>query len=348
MKNFLAVERGYFDRVLYPSLVETQQIISPITKTYLIAGRRVRIHFYGETVAHIYSLALTHHPLLDNSDADLTIYAWDGTTIGRHMMAPWDESTFEKNYTPHQVSFFGVYVGGEESLSFYDEETKTGYFWTNDASVLPDWVTGAPFRTILHWFLNESNIHLMHGAVVGTNDSSVLLTAKSGSGKSTTALSCLLSGMNYLADDYIAIEGLDKSVTAHSLYHSAKVTKHGLTLFPELHEHVWNKNFDEREKAIMFINDVFPHQTKRTANLNAVLIPKISSGPTRLVPATKIQALVAIAPTTLLQLPLAETDKIQAFKNIIEKIPCYFLELGPEIREIPDVIKSFLNNGTLE
>ena len=188
----------------------------------------------------------------------------------------------------------------------------------------------------------------MHGAVVGSEEASVLLTAKSGSGKSTTALACLLAGMDYLSDDYIAVQATEGPVIAHSLYHSAKVTKHGLTLFPELHASVWNKDFGEREKAIMFVNDIVPEQTKRTATLKAVLIPRIGPGPTRLVPASKIQALVAIAPTTLLQLPLAETDKMGAFKSILEKVPCYFLELGPDIRGIPNVITSFLKNDTLE
>jgi hypothetical protein len=90
--------------------------------------------------------------------------------------------------------------------------------------------------------------------------------------------------------------------------------------------------------------DYFPNQVKRTATLDAIVIPQITGGETRLVPVSKIQALLAIAPTTLLQLPLAETQKISAFKSIIEKTPCYIIELGPDVRTIPDVIKQFLNS----
>ena len=109
-----------------------------------------------------------------------------------------------------------------------------------------------------------------------------------------------------------------------------------------------NRDFGDREKAVMFVSDLFPDQVQSSAGLSAILIPKITDGRTRLVAASKLEAILAIAPTTLLQLPLAETNKVTALKSIIEKIPCYYLELGPDIRNIPEVLKSFLKNGTLE
>jgi hypothetical protein len=230
----------------------------------------------------------------------------------------------------------------------YDPTTKTGYFWTHDALRLPGWVPSAPFRTILHWFLNESAAHLLHGAVIGSNNQSVLLTAKGGSGKSTTAISCLLAGMDYLADDYIAVTiNEDGLPLAHSLYQSAKITEHGMQFFPELAEKIWNTNFenreDKREKALFFLQDLFPDQIKTKSTLNAIFIPKITGGVTRIVPATKMEALLAIAPTSLLQLPLAETTKLQAFKEIISTIPCYTLELGPDVRKVPQTIYEFFS-----
>jgi hypothetical protein len=208
---------------------------------------------------------------------------------------------------------------------------------------MPDWSLGAPFRTILHWFLNDKGIYFFHGAVVGHQGKSVLLTAKSGSGKSTTSLASLLAGMDYVGDDYIAITQDDHTI-AHSLYSSAKVTRAGLRLFPELLPYVWNPNFEEREKAVLFLSDCFKNQIQASLPLSALLIPKITGGATQIVPVSKTEALLAAAPTTLLQLPLAETEKLGVLRKIIESIPCYVLELGPDIRGIPDVIKTFLSN----
>jgi len=66
----------------------------------------------------------------------------------------------------------------------------------------------------------------MHGAAVSLNGKSILLTAKGGSGKSTTALSCFFAGMSYLGDDYVTVKSGDV-ITTHSIYSSTK-------LFPDV------------------------------------------------------------------------------------------------------------------
>lgn len=345
-KNFLALTRSYFDREVLPTLHETQGKTKPIIKRYSIAGKNICIYFYGEKIAHVFSLALAHQQEAASPHDDLTIHTWDSMQTGKIITAPWDDSEFRKDQAHTDPDFFGVYVGGEESLNFYDPETKTGYFWTHDASRVPDWSLGAPFRTIFHWFFTERNVHLIHGAVVGRNNTSVLLTARSGSGKSTTSLACLLSGMDYLADDYVAIttDNAEQMPVAHSLYQTAKMTREGTNIFPELADIIWNKGYGEGEKAVVFLSEHFPGQVKNISSLSAIFIPRIVGGETTIVPASRIEAMLAIAPTTLLQLPLAETSKVGAFRDILEKIPCYFINLGSDIRAIPDVIKDFMEN----
>jgi hypothetical protein len=52
--------------------------------------------------------------------------------------------------------------------------------------------------------------------------------------------------------------------------------------------------------------------------------------------------MLAMIPTTIFQLSLTESNKIIELKSIIEKTPCYFLEMNSDIRQIPQVIKSFI------
>lgn len=342
-KNFLAVNQSYFDRIVQPCLATVRQKRPAIKRVYKIAGNIVHIFYYGSAVASILSLAISHTEISGDAAADLVIHAWDSVSPDSDIIAPWDDIFFDKNKNDPGENFFGVYVGGEESLNFYDPQTKTGYFWTYNASDLPDWVVGAPFRTIFHWFLSEKQTHLIHGAVVGEKDKSVLLTARSGSGKSTTSLSCLLSGMDYLADDYVAIRVNREALVAHSLYHSAKITQDTIGFFPEFQQSIRNKNFLEKEKAVIFVADVFPRQVKLTASVDAVLIPRITNGKTRIVPASKMDGMLAMAPTSLLQLPMAEKAKIGICKSILAVTDCYFLELGSEVRAVPEVIKAFLD-----
>lgn len=336
--NLYTTGLNYFISVIQPSLEKARINLPEIKKTYNIGGRNILIHFYGEKTANILSLSIRHQEISSKIKPDLTIYAWDSVSTKHEVAAPWE--TYDLG---QEGDLTGVYIGGEESLNFYDKSTKTGFFWTQDVTKVPTSVLGAPFRTIFHWFLEESKIHLVHGAVVGENGKSLLLTAKSGSGKSTSAISCILDGMDYLSDDYIAIEDSTSKIITHNIYHSAKVTKDGLKIFPELEKIVFNKNFPDREKAVMIMSDIFPNQVKKQSELRAILIPKITGGNTQIVKASKIEAILAIAPTTLLQLPLSPTNNLTHFKQIIEKIPCYFLELGVDIRGIPEILKKFLN-----
>lgn len=344
--NFYAPGRGYFSRCVLPSLYETQSIVSPTITTYNIAGKNIHIHLYGNGPALVFPPAFAHHQPAGITP-DLIIHAWDSIPTGNTPTPPWDDIDYQQPTETADPTFFGAYVGGEESLSFYDHTTATGYFWMRDASELSDWSTGAPFRAILNWFLAQHDIHLVHGAVVGHNNKSILLTAKSGSGKSTTALTAILSGMDYIGDDYTAFEKKSGKPVAHSLYNSAKITRQGLDFFPELVPAIWNKHFSGNQKAIVFLDSLFPDQIKSSLPLAAVFIPRITGGITTIVPTSKLEALVAIAPTTLLQLPLAETGTLSALKQIIKDVPCFYLNLGDDIKGTADVIKKFLG-GTYE
>ncbi len=244
-------------------------------------------------------------------------------------------------------AFLGVCIYGENTINIYDRTTATAYFWIHDAGMLPDWIVAAPLRTIFNWFLSEHHIHLMHGAVIGTTAGALLLTAKGGSGKSTTALTSVLAGMNYLSDDYVGV-GLSERITAHSLYNSAKITADALYRFPEL-ETQFKAPQTAGEKSIVFLSSIFPEQIKSYSPLRAIMIPRISKAHdqdtvTRITPATKIQALLAILPTTLFQLPLAGLDQVPQLRTIIDRTPCYFLELGSDISTIPAILKAHLND----
>lgn len=347
-QNFLAIPRSYFDTVFSSALATAQQHVTPTITTFLIANKSVRIISYGTASHDSWIKALAHHATTDR-DPDLTIHALDTNAIGSVIAAPWETEQLDVNNQTYDPDLFGIYITGEESLNFYNPKTCTGYFWVHDGLRMPDWSLGAPFRTILHWFLHSQGIHFLHGAVVGHQGQGVLITAKSGSGKSTTSLACLIGGMDYVGDDYVAVtidtNTTTHQVTAHNLYNSAKVTKSGLKLFPELAEQVWNTNSAETEKAVMFLNNRFGGQIKSSLPITAILIPRITHNvTTTITPTSKMDALIAVAPTTLLQLPLAETGKLATLKQVIEQVPCFYLNLGSGLEEVVGTIKSFLEN----
>ncbi len=350
--NYTIVRKNYFDTIVVPALSSLQKKTEPIIKNYIIAGKKVHLVFYSPILSEKMSHALEHHSGFSGDQGDLTVHLWDSITTETKMMSPWSKPEYSDRQTNAQntigdAHFLGVYLFGEETLNLYNKENKVAYFWTRDANVLPDWISAAPLRTLLHWFLSDYNIHLVHGGVVASGGNAILLGAKGGSGKSTTALSSLLSGMDYLADDYVAIEIGEKNI-AYSLYNSVKITPNTLNVFPELSEKIWNKETVGGEldlgKAIVFMSKFFPKQMVEKSELVAICIPTIKNE-TKIVPASKLATMLALAPTILFQLPLASSSKMSDLKEIIATTPCYFLELGPEIRKVPEVLQDFLKHA---
>jgi hypothetical protein len=114
-----------------------------------------------------------------------------------------------------------------------------------------------------------------------------------------------------------------------------------------LKDKIWNENGTdkENEKVTVFLSELYPQQVVREAPLHAIMIPVIKNvEETKIVPASKVQTMVSLLPATLFQLSLTKSDKMAELRSIVEKTPCYFLELGYDLNRVADTIKSFLTN----
>lgn len=341
--NFTSVKRAYLTDVLLPACAHVEDRLAPTERSYRLAGRLIRVRYFGPALLDRLGRALAHRETASDDAPDLTIMAWDSAGSGVAFASPWSHPSYrfdvETNARQEADGFKGAYLCGEETLSLSDPQSKHAYFWTLDATRLPPWVSAAPFRTLLHWALADLNTQLVHGAVVAAGGGSVLLAAKGGSGKSTTALSCALAGMEYLGDDYVAVS-LGPVVVAHGLYASAKVSPERVPAFRALASRVWDR---EGEKSIVFLSDAIPGQLRADAPLSAVLIPTVAHlDRTEIVPARKGDALLALAPTTLMQLPLARTDAAARLGEIVARTPCFALRLGRDSGEAAEAIRDFL------
>lgn len=346
-KNFLGITRSYADEVFLPTLAKVAQESTPIETRLLLAGKCLRFVFYTPTLAERMLPAFAH--LKETTiEPDLTIHIWDSKETGVELTQPYYKREHmselgEGTQVALQDGFYGVYFSGEESIQLYDQKSQNAYFWTQDASAIPGWVIGAPLRAILHWYLATVDIQLVHGAVIGIEDEAVLLTAKSGSGKSTTSLASILAGLTYLGDDYVAVSS-GQDLIAHMVYNSAKCTTDTLEALPAfipLAKEI--PSVDER-KSIIYISQVFPHQTQNQAHLKAILVPTISSrnSDTKIEGISKVETLLAMAPTTIFQLPYTSAGLITKLREIVQRSPCHRLMLGSDIPRTAEAIKNFL------
>src|SRR4030042_2957785 len=299
----LRITKKFFNEKVLPVFNDVASSISPVKKTYDIAGKTICLNFYSEKLLEKMSKAFIHIEKDSAGPSDLTICIWDSVSTNTHLVPPQvddPEYTYPREVhakTINHDSFLGIYLHREETLNLYDENNNTAYFWIHDADYLPYRLSASPLRLILNWFLSKEGVHLMHGAVVSLNGKSILITAKGGQGKSTTALSCFFSGMSYLGDDYVTVKSGDV-ITTHSIFNSIKLFPQSFCVtFPALKDKIWNENGTdiENEKVTVFLSELYPQKVVKTASLHAIMIPVIKNvEETRIVPASKKQKMISM------------------------------------------------------
>jgi hypothetical protein len=237
---------------------------------------------------------------------------------------------------------------GHESnvLSLLDLEDNLAVYWVERAEDLPWYETGAPLRILLYWWFSSRGLHIVHGGAIGTEHGGVLLGGKGGSGKSTTALACLKTPLSYAGDDYTLI-ALEPQLFVYSLYNTAKVKGEAdLQRFPWMSSRICNAERigPDGEKPMLFLHEHQPDKIASGFPLKAIAVPHFVPGRTRstiasLAPQT---ALRAIAQSTITQLTGAGREALRAMSQLVHRVPCYTVELGEDLAEIPAVMQELL------
>jgi hypothetical protein len=183
---------------------------------------------------------------------------------------------------------------------------------------------------------------LVHAAAVGCGGRGVLIPGRSGSGKSSTSLACLLAGMDFVSDDYLAL-ALDPEPRAYRLYSTAKLDPRSLILHPELAARcrtIYQPGFD---KVVLFLEDGYPEQLKDSLPLKLALKPWISGVPeTVLGEAQPLEIESALACETLGHLPHAGAGTVEFLNRVSHEVPRSAIHLGTDRAGIAAVIQQAL------
>jgi hypothetical protein len=187
-------------------------------------------------------------------------------------------------------------------------------------------------------------IQLVHASSVGTEQGSVLIVGRGGSGKSTTALTCLSRGMHYLGDDMVLIKS-KPSPHAYNLYNSAKADVNTLGKLSQLRIYFSPFQAAHNDKSLLLLNDAHLNQIAKRSPIQAIMIPKIrESQHTEIAKASPIDGLKAIAPSTVLMLSEAGSKDLSVISEVVKQVPVFNLYLGKHLEEIPEVILSLLGS----
>lgn len=337
-----------FFETVYQAFQQAEQVAGgSLDRFYSIGGYTTRLRFAGPALVPRITPALEHLATKPSSSPMLTVCLWDSVSTSTQMPPPpWSADAYigrgeVRGYNDGCIrTSFHI---GANVLNVLNARLDLAVFWIRDAGQLPYYESGAPLRTILHWWLSNHGRQFVHAAAVGTAKGGVLLAGKGGSGKSTTALTCLNSKLVYVSDDYCLL-ATDPHPYVYSLYSSAKVDVDNIHRFPHLAFAVSNADRLDAEKALLFLHEHCPDKVVTGFPIRAILLPHVTGRPgTTLTPASPIAGLTALAPSTIFQLSGAGHSAFQTMAKFVKQVPCYNLELGTEFRRIPDVILGLLS-----
>lgn len=336
----------YFQDVLHAYQRAEVDADGPIIRDYKIGNRSIKLVFAGDALLRHLTPAIQHLATSDNLPAELEIYIWDNKSTGIEIPpSPWDvsdiisrgeiwrfeSSQFKISYSSHNHSFFLLNVNN-----------NSGIYYTDSSKWVSQHDCGAPLLQILKWWFDHHQAHILHAAAIGTSKGAVLLVGKGGSGKSTTALTCLDAGLTYLGDDYSLLINQGKP-TIYSLYCSGKVDLENINWFPSFADDISPHEFPEAEKALFLFHPSKRSQLTTGLPIKAVLIPKINHELmpklTRISPA---QAFVSLAPSTILQFRGSDNQALSGMSKLVRQVPCYELSLSDELSTIPTLISTLL------
>jgi hypothetical protein len=320
-----------------------------VDRRYRLGGYVVRLCFAGEALVPILSSALAHMATTDG-EADLTVCLWDSASTGVPIPPmPWRQHYAVRGEVDgyNTERLYTVYEHESCGLSMLDNARNLAVLWVAEPARIPYWVRGSPLRTILHWWMGRHGRQLVHGAAVGIHGGGVLITGKSGSGKSTTALACLESGLLYAGDDYVIVSA-GPAPHAFSLYNTAKLVPERMHAFPRLAAYVDNTDRLETEKALIFLQGA--HATHLSAGfpLKAVLVPRVTGiRDTFIRKASPAVSLMALAPSTIFAHPRGGEAEFRFLAKLVQRLPAYVIECGTDLTQIPQAITDLLSGTSI-
>ena len=345
----------YFDEVLV-RITEAGRRLDFIERDYRIAGRSVRLRCTGLALAASLTRAFAHLASGPADEPSLTVYLADGGAVGLPR-APWEilDRTPSTAWDQEEGALMhvrdervdGLFRLDGASVSMLDHVAGVGVFWTASPERVPRYERAAPLRALLDWWGGDHGCRVVHAGAVGTERGGALLVGKAGSGKSTAVLACLGSGLSYAGDDGVAVSHGPRPMI-HSLYCTAKLQPgHLRRALPHLASVLEDSEEAHQGKRMFFLDRDRSAELTEGFPLRAVLLPRVtSSSRSAARPVSSGAALLALAPSTLFQLPGARQQRLHHMAEILRRVPAHVLDLGSDLATVAPTIRAVLDDAT--
>lgn len=198
----------------------------------------------------------------------------------------------------------------------------------------------------LYQHLRRTGLHLIHASAIARHGRAALIAGQSGAGKTTTMLTCVAAGFQFLGDDSTLIGRTPAGdVDVIALLSTLDVTDNTAAWFPELAPHLSAQRSHTGKRQVI-LSEAFPRQTAHRGRVSVVLAPEIADQEhTSVVPISKAALLGDLLFYSVDLHDAALTRQhFEFLAQTMEQAPSYRLLLGRDRTQIPLVIDRLLSD----
>lgn len=279
-------------------------------------------------------------------DDSLRVYVFQNIEPGNNFLV-WERlnqsaSEGKKLQVYNRDTLHILYNDESKVLTAIDTQSAEAYYYMPELDRMPYYEKAAPMRMIFHHWAQVNGMILVHGACIGIGGKGLLLAGKGGTGKSTTAISAVLSGFDYIGDDYVLADPTDQTI--HSLYGSSKIRWDVTKILPFAGTLTVNRR-EEDEKGIFFLSGTEKFSMSKSLSLKAVILPSIGGGQLSTYSQTNmIEGLLSLAASTIFQMPGSGKETLNAISGLLKGVPVYRMSLSPDTDEINSKLREIISN----
>ncbi|WP_157220252.1 hypothetical protein [Flavisphingomonas formosensis] len=321
---------------------------NPIRSTFRFGDAIVRFEIVGAALAKALTGAFAHLTTTADARPDLRILLWDSSETGVARPLP-DLRLLLREQAPFGdgvVVRQGGVVGFQSPRIFAILDIEAGLLagCVTDANALSFFEIGKPLQPLLFQWHAARNTIPLHAALVSAAGRGLVLGGKGGSGKSTSALACARSGLDFLGDDYIGLRVQGAHVDGHSFYGSAWLEAEHSRSVGWITGHPLPGAESGERKLGFSLTNALPGALVAQTRIVAVALPRVGDAPVaaarRITPG---EALRRLAPSSILQIPFLETAQaMAAIGALVRSCPCYELAVGRDLPSIGRCVRGLL------
>jgi hypothetical protein len=309
------------------------------TGAYRIAGRVIRVHGVGAGFAPLTaSWAHLSIGLPSEHRPDLDLFVWDRASTGVPLPTLTDPlSAPDEVVNASDASFLAMRETEAGTFSAYDAASGVAVLFADDWRVFESILA---YRLVLHWWLRGCGLSLMHAGAVGRGGRGVLITGRGGLGKSTTCVTALAAGWQFVGDDFVAVGRPAGSgpLVAHSVACSARLAADAiarLSLTDADRPHTYSSD----AKALVPLKPRFASGIVDSLEIGAMIVPAIVARPdSRLQPIAPAEAFRAVM-STLTIVVGARLELFADLATLVRQVPCFLLEAGSDPRRLVHTLR---------